>query len=69
MTTEKLTVPYLEEKTPDGKPAYTPKQWIERFKQFSKREHKMGITPLLKGEEMTATDWTTKKTNPRRFHM
>ena len=61
MTTEKITVPNLEQKTPDGKPAYTPKQWIERFKQFSRREHKIDITPLIKGEDITETKWSTKE--------
>ena len=31
---------------------FTPRQWLERFRQFTKREHKIDITPLIKGEEL-----------------
>ena len=61
MSTERITVPNREEKTPDGKPVYTPKQWLDRFKQFSKRAHKIDITPLIKGEDITETSWATKE--------
>ena len=32
------------------------------FRQFTKREHKIAITPLPKGEDITNTDWTRKET-------
>ena len=47
---EKIAVPNLEAKAADGNPVFTPKQWFERFRQFTKREHKIDITPLIKGE-------------------
>ena len=34
---------------------------MERFRQFTKRKHKIDITPLVKGEEITETGWTTEK--------
>ena len=33
---------------------------MERFRQFTKREHKIDITPLTKGEDITETGWTGK---------
>ena len=35
---ERNTVPNLEAKATDGNPVFTPKQWLERFRQFCKRE-------------------------------
>ena len=49
---EKNIVPNLETKATDGNPVYTPRQWLERFKQFTEREHKIDITPLLKGKTL-----------------
>ena len=34
---------------------------MERFRQFTKREHKIDITPLIKGENITETGWTEKE--------
>ena len=69
MTTENLEVPNLEARQQDGKPTYTPKQWVERFKQFTKRKHKVDITPLLKGEAMTDSTWAgIEKKCTRRLH-
>ena len=48
---EKNIVPNLETKATDGNPVFTPRQWLERFKQVTKREHKID-TPLLKGEDI-----------------
>ena len=58
---EKIVVPNLEAKAADGNPVFTPKQWLERFRQFTKREHKIDFTPLIKGEDVTETGWTGKK--------
>ena len=58
---EKNTVPNLEAKATDGIPVFTPRQWLERFRQFCKREHKMDITPLVKGENMTDSGWSAKE--------
>ena len=56
---ERNTVPNLEAKATDGNPVFTPRQWLERFRQFCKREHKIDITPLMKGEDIT--NWSGKE--------
>ena len=58
---EKNAVPNLEAKATDGNPVFTPRQWLERFRQFCKREHKMDITPLVKRENMTDSGWSAKE--------
>ena len=58
---EKYIVPNLETKATDGNPVFTPRQWLERFKHFTKREHKIDITPLLKGEDITDSGWGAKE--------
>ena len=57
---KKYIVPSLEAEATDGNPIFTPRQWLERFRQFCKREHKLDIAPLLKGEEITENGWTGK---------
>ena len=54
-------VPNLEAKATDGNLVFTPRQWLERFQQFCKREHKIDIPPLLKSEEKSDTDWAEKE--------
>ena len=58
---ERNTVPNLETKATDGNPVFTLRQWLERFRQFCKREHKIDITPLLKGENITDANWNGKE--------
>ena len=58
---EKNTVPNLEAKASDGNQIFTPRQWLDRFRQFTKREHKIEITPLIKGEDITEAGWTAEK--------
>ena len=48
---EKNIVPNLEAKATDGNPIFTPRQWLERFRQFCNWEHKIDIAPLLKATE------------------
>ena len=50
---EKNKVPNLEARATDGNPVFTPRQRLERFRQFCIREHKIDIAPLLKGEDVT----------------
>ena len=56
---ERNIVPNLEARATDENPVFTPKQWLERFRQFSKREHKIhiDIAPLIKGDEITQNSW------------
>ena len=49
------------EATTDGKKIFTPKQWLERFRQYTKRKYKMDIAELIRGEEMTQNEWATKE--------
>ena len=49
---EKNIVPNLEAKASDGNVVFTPRQSLERFRQFTKREHKINITPLIKEEDV-----------------
>ena len=59
--TEKNTVPNLEARASDGNAIFTPRQWLERFRQFTKREHKIDIAPLKRGEYITVNEWTGKE--------
>ena len=58
---ERNTVLNSETKATDGNPVFTPSQWLERFRQLCKREHKNDFTPLLKGENITDADWNGKE--------
>ena len=58
---EKDKVPRLEARATDGNPVITTRQWLERFRQFCKREQKIDIAPLLKGEEITESGRTRKE--------
>ena len=58
----KIEVPNFEA-TSDGRRIFTPKQWLERFRQYTKRKHKMGISELIRGAEMTQTGWSGKETD------
>ena len=62
---ERNTVPNKETKDTDGNPVFTPRQWLERFRQFCKREHKIDTTPLLKGENITDANWNGKEQAPQ----
>ena len=55
-----LEVPNFEATT-DGKKIFTPKQGLERFRQYTKRKNKMDIAELIRGEKMTQTDGATKE--------
>ena len=55
-----LEVPNFEATT-DGKKNFTPKKWLERFRQYTKRKYKMDIAELIRGEEMTKADWAAKE--------
>ena len=57
---ERNIVPNLEAKATDGNPVFTPRQRLERFRQFCKREHKIDITPLIK----EITNCSGKKNKP-----
>ena len=50
------------EATSDGKRILTPKQWLEKFRQYIKRKYKIDNTELIRGAEMTRNGWTDKET-------
>ena len=56
---EKNIVPNLEAKASDGNAVFTSRQWLERLRQFTKGEHKIDITTLVKGEEVI--EWSGKE--------
>ena len=61
MTEEsKIEVPNFKA-TSDGKRKCTPKQWLERFRQYTKRKHKMDITELIRGVEISQIGWSGKE--------
>ena len=64
---EKNIVPNLEAKASDGNPIFTPRQWLERFRQFTKQEHKIDNTPLV--NHRNRMDHRKKSKNPRRLHL
>ena len=57
----KNTVPNLEAKATDGSSIFKQREWLERFKQFTKREHKIDITPLMGEEDITDSKGPRKK--------
>ena len=59
--TEKNIVPNLEAKASEGNAVFTLRNWSERFRQFTKREHKRDITPLMKGEVVADSGCSEKK--------
>ena len=50
----KIVVPNFEALS-DGKRIVTPKLWLERFRQYTKRKHKLDIAELIRGAEITQT--------------
>ena len=58
---EKNIVPNLEAMASDENAVFTRRQWLERFRQFTKREHKIDITSLIKGEDVTGSGWSGKE--------
>ena len=58
---ERSIVPSIEAIATDGDSVFTPRKWLEKFRQFRKREHKINIAPLLKGENIADTNWNGKE--------
>ena len=50
--TSQIEVPILEDTT-NGKRIFTPKQWLERFRQNTKRKYKIDFTELIRGADIT----------------
>ena len=60
-TEEKLQVPCLDENGIDGRRIYKYRQWLERFKQNTKRKYRIDIRPPIKEVTVTETEWNTKE--------
>ena len=59
--TNQIEIPNRES-TSDGKRMFTQKQWLEGFRQYTKRKYKIDIAELIRGAEMTQNSWTDKET-------
>ena len=62
MTENRIQTPYLDKKGKriDGKRIFNYRQWLERFKQYTKRKYNKGFGPLIKYETITAIEWNRK---------
>ena len=47
--------------TSDRKRRFPPKQWLERFRQYTKREYEMDLTELIRGIGRRQTGWSGKE--------
>ena len=55
MTEDRTKLPCLDEKGIDGKRSYNYQQWLDRFKQYTKRKEEIDVGPLIRDETMTET--------------
>ena len=55
MTEDRIKLPWLDEKRIDEKRIYNYRQWLKRFKQYTKRKYETDIGPLIKEKTMTGT--------------
>ena len=58
--TSRIEVPNLEATSP-RKRIFTPKQWLERFRHYTKREYKIDIAELIRGADVTQNGWPKKE--------
>ena len=63
MTKNRIQMPYLDKKGKriDGKRIFNYRQWLERFKQYTRRKYNIGIGPLIKYETIIEIEWSTKE--------
>ena len=63
MTTEtkQIEVPNFKA-TSDGTPIFTPKQWLENFRQYTRRKYKVDIIEVIRVAEKTQNGWSEKET-------
>ena len=47
MTEYRIKIPCLDKKGIDVKRIYNYRQWLDRFKQYTKRKYEIDIGPLL----------------------
>ena len=61
MTEDRIKLPCLDEKGIHRKRIFDYQQWLDRFKQYTKRKYEIDIGPLFKEETMTGTECNTKE--------
>ena len=61
MMEDRIKLPCLDEKGLDWKRKYDYRQWLDRFKRYTKRKYEIDIGPLIKEETMIETEWNTKE--------
>ena len=61
MTEDRIQISCLDEKGLYGKRNRSSRQWLERFKQNTRRIYDTGIGPLIKEETMNGTEWELKE--------
>ena len=57
MTEDRIQISYLDEKMVEGKRINNYQQWLEQFKQCTKRNYDTDIGPLIREETMNGTEW------------
>ena len=61
MTEKTVEISCLERRRIDGKRIYNYRQWLERFKQYTKRKCGIDTEALFIETTITETDWNTKE--------
>ena len=62
MTITNIKLPYLENTGLDGKKLYTPKEWTERFRHYTKTIYNVNIKQILMDDTVPTGDpWDTKE--------
>ena len=68
MTGDRKKLPQLGQKGLDGHRIYNYRQWIDRYKQYTKRKYEIDIGPVIKAENKPGTDeWNIKQKDTKRF--
>ena len=57
----------LDEKGIDGKRIYNYRQWLKRFKQYTKKEYEIDIRPLIEDETMKEPNGIQKERHNKIF--
>ena len=61
MTGDRIQIPCLDVKAIDGKRIYKYQQWLDRFKQYTKRKYNIDIGLLIKEGTFTETEWNLRE--------
>ena len=61
LTEDRIQKPCLDEKGKGAKRIYDYQQWLERFKQYTKRKNIKDIRPLIKERTISDTEWNANE--------